>query len=90
MAKVTVMVRFTSIPIKVAAPLSSETASMACPILVLLINVVSTTMITIQEIMVTMVTLEMESFPSASFKAGSFTTDSNCLEFDPKIKSATF
>ena len=90
MAKVTAIVLFTSIPIRVAAPLSSDTASIACPIFVLLMKVVRAIMITIQETIVTMVTPEIDSCPSASFKAGTSTTEVNCLELDPKIRRATF
>lgn len=70
MAKVMEIVLFTLIPIRVAAPVSSDTANMAWPILVLLIKAVSPTMITIQVMIVTMVTAEMVSLPSASFKFG--------------------
>ena len=61
MAKVMAMVPFTLIPISVAAPLSSDTASMACPMRVLLINAVRAIMITTQVAMVTSVTPEMEA-----------------------------
>ena len=54
-ANVIEIVLFTSIPIRVAAPLSSETASIACPAFVFLIKSIRATMITIQEIMVTIV-----------------------------------
>ena len=71
------MVRFTSIPISVAAPLSSDTASIACPTFVLLIKEVSATIIAIQEMIVTIVTLEMVKAPSASFRFGNVTTEVN-------------
>ena len=47
-----------------AAPLSSEQARMALPILDLLVKVVRAIMMTMQEAMVTRVITEMESCPS--------------------------
>ena len=48
MAKVMEMVRLTSMPISWAAPLSSEQARMALPILVLPVKRVRATMMTMQ------------------------------------------
>ena len=84
------MVPLTLIPISVAAPLSSETASIAWPIFVLLMKEVSATITTTQVRMVIMVTAEIESAPPASFKVGRFTTEVNCLVLEPKISSARF
>ena len=77
MAKVMAMVLFTLIPISVAAPRSSDTASMAWPMRVLLIKAVRAAMITIQTIIVTMVSPDMESLPPASLIPGTVTTDVN-------------
>ena len=52
MAKVTEMVALTLMPMSWAAPLSSEQARMALPILVLLMKVVSASMMTTQAAMV--------------------------------------
>ena len=90
MAKVTAIVPFTLMPIRVAAPLSSETASIAWPIFVLLINVVRASMIITQVIIVTIVTPEMDSLPPASLSAGRVTTEVNCLALEPNINRATF
>ena len=56
MAKVMEIVELTLMPISWAAPLSSEQARMALPILVLPTNTDSATMMTRQATMVTMVT----------------------------------
>ena len=64
MAKVTEMVRLTLMPMSWAAPLSSDTARMALPILVLPVNRVRHTMMTIQATMVTRVTWEMARGPT--------------------------
>ena len=90
MANVSAMVPFTLIPISCAAPLSSETASMACPAFVFLINRVSPAMITIQETMVTMVSPEMVRLPPARTRAGTGTTDEKDFVFAPKTRSARF
>ena len=90
MANVRAMVPFTLIPIRVAAPLSSETASMACPALDLLMKAVSPIMITIQERMVTMVSPVMVISPPASLMAGRVTTEVKDLVSAPKIRRATF
>ena len=55
MAKVREMVPLTLMPMSWAAPLSSEQARMALPILVLPVNHTSTSMITTQARMVTRV-----------------------------------
>jgi branched-chain amino acid transport system substrate-binding protein len=73
-----------------SAPLSSETANIACPALVRLINAIRHTMITIQERMVAMVSPVIFNWPSASFNAGIFTTEVNDFVSAPKISSATF
>ncbi len=90
MAKVRDMVLFTLIPISWAAPLSSETASIACPALVLLIKRVSVVIIIMQEIMVTIVSPEIMICSSASFSAGMVTTEVNAFVFAPKIRRAIF
>ena len=64
--------------------------SIACPIFVLLINVIRAAIITIQLKIVTIVYLEIASLPPASFDAGTVITDVNCLALEPKIRSATF
>ena len=55
MANVTAMVRLTLMPISSAAPRSSETARMALPIFVRLVNCVKAIIMTILARMVTMV-----------------------------------
>ncbi len=61
MAKVMEMVALTLMPISSAAPRSSDTARMALPILVLLVNWVRAIMMTMFASTVTMVSLEMRS-----------------------------
>ena len=89
-AKVRAMVPFTLIPIRVAAPLSSETANMAWPDLDLLMKVVKPSMMMIQVRMVTMVSPVMVICPSASLMAGMVTTDVNDFVSAPNISRATF
>ena len=74
-AKVRAMVPFTLIPIRVAAPLSSDTASIACPALERFINITSPAMIIIHVIIVTIVSPVTVSCPSARRRAGRVTTD---------------
>ena len=57
------MVRLTLMPISWAAPLSSETARMALPILVRPVKAVRASIMTTQAAMVTRVTWEMVSGP---------------------------
>ena len=83
-AKVREMVPFTLIPISCAAPLSSETASIACPTFVLLTKKVSLA------IMITIVSPEIEICPSASLMAGTVTTEVKDLVFAPKRSNAVF
>ena len=64
MAKVMEMVRLTLIPMSWAAPLSSDTARMALPILVLPVNRVRHSIMTTQATMVTRVTWEMVRGPT--------------------------
>ena len=63
MAKVSEIVALTLTPISWAAPRSSDTANMAWPAGVLLTNQISTTMMTMQAMMVTTVSAEMVSCP---------------------------
>ena len=89
-AKVREMVPFTLIPISCAAPLSSETASIACPTFVLLTKKVSPAIMIIQDIIVTIVSPEIEICPSASLMAGTVTTEVKDLVFAPKRSNAVF
>ena len=59
MAKVMEMVVLTLMPISCAAPLSSETARIAVPTLLLPVNSIRATMMTRQAAMATSVTLEI-------------------------------
>ena len=61
MAKVMEMVVLTLMPISCAAPLSSDTARIAVPTLLLPVNSMSATMMMTQAAMVTMVTREIWS-----------------------------
>ena len=90
MAKVMAMVLFTLIPMRVAAPRSSDTASIACPTLVLLINAVRPAMMTIHTTMVTTVSPETDSRPPASLRPGMVTTEVNWRALDPNMRSARF
>ena len=89
-AKVMEIVLFTLIPINWAAPLSSDTASIACPVFVLLIKSISPAMIRIPPIMVTMVTPVITIEPPASFRDGRLITLLNDLVSAPQIRRATF
>ena len=84
------MVELTLIPMSCAAPLSSDTARMAVPVLVLVVNRVRAIMITIQANTVTMVTPEMVSSPSKSFRDQFPTTEEKVLGLDPHISRAAF
>ena len=84
------MVPFTFTPIRVAAPRSSDTASMAWPAFVLLIKVVSPIMITIQETIVTRVSPVTVMAPSANFRAGIVTTEVKDFVSAPNKRRATF
>ena len=77
-------------PINCAAPLSSETASIACPALDFLINNVSPIIITIQQAIVTIASPVTVRAPPASANAGTGTMDANEIVFAPKIRSAIF
>ena len=90
LAKVREMVPFTLIPISCAAPLSSETASIACPALVLFTKRVKPIMMTIQDKMVTIVSPLMVICPPARERLGTLTTEVNALVFAPKISNAIF
>ena len=73
-----------------AAPLSSETASIACPAFDFLINNVRTTMMMIHEMIVAIVSPAMVSLPPANTNAGIGTTDEKDFVLAPKTRSATF
>ena len=90
MAKVTEMVVFTLMPMRPAAPLSSETARMAVPILVLVVNSVSTIMMRMQAATVTMVTPEMISLPPKSWTDQFPTMEEKVLGLEPQIRRAAF
>ena len=90
MANVSEIVVFTLIPISCAAPLSSETARIAVPILLLLVNRVSTIMITMQASTVTSVTGVTVSCPSNSWNGLPFTTEVKLFCPEPQISSAAF
>ena len=64
MAKVMEMVRLTSMPMSWAAALSSEQARMALPIFVRPVKAVRASMMATHTRTVTMVSQEMESWPS--------------------------
>ena len=81
------MLTFT--PISCAAPLSSDTASMACPGFVF-INIVRIIIITRHVTIVTIVSPEIISLPPARFSAGTFTTDVKDFGFAPNKRSAMF
>ena len=88
MAKVMVMVRFVLMPISPAASLSSETARIALPSFVLLINRVSAIMMIAVTPRVTRVMPSIVTCPS--LMAGSFRIVGNAFCSEPKISSATF
>ena len=90
MANVRAIVPFTLMPISCAAPLSSETASMACPALDFRINKVRAVIITIQERMVTTASPVMVSSPPASTMAGMERTAGKEIVFAPNTKRAIF
>ncbi len=90
MAKVRAIVPFTLIPMSCAAPLSSETASMACPAFVFLIKSVNPVIIIMQAAIVTIVSPEIISCPSASETVGIVTTDLKDFGLALKIKRAIF
>ena len=90
MAKVRAIVPFTLIPISCAAPLSSDTARIACPGFVFCTKVTRAIMITIHTAMVTIVTPEILSSPSARVIPFHVITELNVCGFAPKIKSARF
>ena len=83
MAKVRAMVALTLTPMSWAAPLSSDTASMARPDLEYFIKVISPAMMIRQATTVTMVSPEITSLPSISFRAGMVTTEVKDLVFAP-------
>ena len=88
MANVTEIVVFTLIPISCAAPLSSDTARMAVPIFVLLVNSISTTIIRMHTAMVTSVTWVMRSVPRLTDPLP--TTEVKLTGVDVQISSAAF
>ena len=90
MAKVSEMVVLTLMPISCAAPLSSDTARIAVPALLLLVNRVSATIITTQITTVTMVTGAMVSWPSNSEIGLPPTTEVKLFVLEPQISSAAF
>jgi len=80
MAKVMEMVRLTSMPMSWAAALSSEQARMALPILVRPVKAVRASMMATHTRTVTMVSQEMESWPSNRVSlADGLTTGVNTL-----------
>ena len=87
MAKVMEMVPFTLIPISSAAPRSSDTARMALPAFVLLINRVRATMIAVVTTRVTMVMPEMFTDPTCT--ESRLITDLKGIGVDEKISRAT-
>ena len=84
------MVEFTLIPMSCAAPLSSDTARMAVPVLVFVVNSVSAVIMTIQARTVTIVTPDMVSCPSKSFKDQFPTTEEKVLGLEPQMRRAAF
>ena len=90
MAKVIEMVLLTSTPMRVAAPLSSETASIACPAFVLLMKVTSPPTMIRQHRIVTMVSPEIVSAPPASLTGLIGTKEVKLFGFAPNRSSATF
>ena len=80
MAKVTVMVRLTLMPISSAASLSSDTARMALPIRVRLINRDNPTMIMAVTAMVAMVMPSMYTPPSSTLGMVNSTGKAFCSE----------
>ena len=90
MAKVSEIVVLTLMPISCAAPLSSDTARIAVPALLLLVNRVSTTMMMMQVTTVTMVTGAMVSCPPNSGIGLPPTTEVKLLVLEPQISSAAF
>ena len=90
MAKVMEMVRLTLMPMSCAAPLSSDTARMALPVLVFPVNQVRTSMIATPHRMVTMLMLLISSFPSSRLMLPIFTMEGNWTGLGPKINWAAF
>ena len=88
MANVTEMVVFTSMPISCAAPLSSETARMALPSFVLLMNVVSRIMMTTHTTIVRIVMYETVRPPTSIDSFGMI--ELNTFGFDDQNSSARF
>ena len=89
-ANVMEMVAFTFTPISWAAPLSSETASIARPIFVLFTNSHSTTMIMAETIIVTSVSPEITRRPSNRRKGANDTIELKDFGAEPQISSAIF
>ena len=90
MAKVREIVALTLTPMSCAASLSSDTASIACPAFVFLMNIISAIIITTHASTVTMVVPEMVNAPSASFKEGRDTTELNDFVSAPNSSNAAF
>ena len=90
MANTMEMVRSTLMPMSCAAPLSSEQARMALPILVREVNSVSATITSTAASTVTMVMELMMSWPSKSLTEGKLTAEGNALGSAPQMSSAEF
>ena len=89
-ANVMEMVTLTLMPMSSAAPLSSETARMALPILVLPVNSVSATMMMMLAAMVTMVSPVTRSCPPKRDSVPMFTMLWKLFGFAPQMSSAVF
>ena len=90
MAKVIEIVVLTLMPISWAAPLSSDTARMAVPILVLVVKRVRPTMMMMHAATVTTVVIVMDSSPPNSLNVWLPTTEVKVLGFAPQILRAAF
>ena len=90
MAKVSEMVALTLMPISCAAPLSSETASIARPRRVRLMNSVSAAMITTETPMVTRASPVITSRPPANCSGSMLTIDEKDMGVEPQMSSAMF
>ena len=77
-------------PISCAAPLSSDTARIAVPILLLVVNSVSATMMMTHATIVTMVTRVMVSCPPNSWIGSPPTTEVKLFVLEPQMSSAAF
>ena len=86
---VTLMVLLTLTPMSCAAPLSSETACIAEPIRVWLMNAVRAIIITMVAAIVRIASPVTVS-PSATCQSGRFKMSGKFLDAEPKISSAMF